>query len=202
MKYAEARLVAEWAADETLLGRGFAVYACYNRGTEFLLVKSDLPADDPTFPSINKKYVSAWRFERQMKSLMGVAPIGPSRSPPLDQARGLARQHLAAAQELRPHAQDGAGQGGLPLDQGRGGRGLRDPGRAGPCRDHRAGALPLPGGRRGDPQPGGAARLRPQGDREALRSRSPGRRGRGWRGGSPATPPWPMPSATAGRSRP
>ncbi len=76
MKYAEARLVAEWAADETLLGRGFAVYACYNRGTEFLLVMSDLPEDEPSFPSIYKKYVSAWRFERQMKSLMGVAPLG------------------------------------------------------------------------------------------------------------------------------
>ncbi len=76
MKYAEARLVAEWAADETLLGRGFAVYACYNRGTEFLLVKADLPEDDPSVPSIYKKYVSSWRFERQMKSLMGVAPVG------------------------------------------------------------------------------------------------------------------------------
>jgi len=76
MKYAEARLVAEWAADETLLGRGFAVYALYNRGTEFLLVKADLPEDEPSFPSIYKKYVSAWRFERQMKSLMGVAPLG------------------------------------------------------------------------------------------------------------------------------
>ena len=76
MKYAEARLVAEWASDETPFGRGFAVYACYNRGTEYLLVKSDLPEDDPSFPSIYKKYVSSWRFERQMKSLMGVAPLG------------------------------------------------------------------------------------------------------------------------------
>ena len=47
MKYAEARLVAEWAADETLLGRGFAVYACYNRGTEFLVVKSRAPGGRP-----------------------------------------------------------------------------------------------------------------------------------------------------------
>ncbi len=76
MKYAEARLVAEWAADETLLGRGFAVYACFNRGTEFLMVKADLPADDPTFPTIKKKFVAAWRFERQMRSLMGVIPVG------------------------------------------------------------------------------------------------------------------------------
>jgi Ni,Fe-hydrogenase III large subunit/Ni,Fe-hydrogenase III component G len=76
MNYAEARLVAEWAADETPFGRGFGVYACFNRGTEYLIVKSELPEDDPSFPSIYKKYVSSWRFERQMKSLMGVAPLG------------------------------------------------------------------------------------------------------------------------------
>lgn len=76
MKYAEARLVAEWAADETLLGRGFAVYACYNRGTEFLVVKTELPVDEPSFPTIKKKFVAAWRFERQMRSLMGVIPVG------------------------------------------------------------------------------------------------------------------------------
>jgi Ni,Fe-hydrogenase III large subunit/Ni,Fe-hydrogenase III component G len=76
MKYAEARLVAEWGSDETLLGRGFGIYACYQRGTEFLLVKSDLPADDPTFPTITKKYVSAWRFERQIRSLLGLIPVG------------------------------------------------------------------------------------------------------------------------------
>lgn len=76
MKNAEARLAAEWGADETLLGRGFAVYACYNSGAEFLLVKADLPADDPTFPTIKRKFVAAWRFERQMLSLMGLVPAG------------------------------------------------------------------------------------------------------------------------------
>jgi Ni,Fe-hydrogenase III large subunit/Ni,Fe-hydrogenase III component G len=76
MRYAEARLVAEWAADETLLGRGFGIYACYNRGSEYLLVRCDLPADDPTFPTIKRKFVAAWRFERQMRSLMGVVPVG------------------------------------------------------------------------------------------------------------------------------
>ena len=76
MKYAEARLVAQWGADETGLGRGFGVYACYHKESEFLLVKSDLPADDPSFPSISKKFVSAWRFERQMRSLLGIIPVG------------------------------------------------------------------------------------------------------------------------------
>jgi Ni,Fe-hydrogenase III large subunit/Ni,Fe-hydrogenase III component G len=76
MNYTDARLVAEWASDETLLGRGFGIYACYNLGTEFLIVKCELPADDPTFPTIKRKFVAAWRFERQMQSLMGVVPVG------------------------------------------------------------------------------------------------------------------------------
>jgi Ni,Fe-hydrogenase III large subunit/Ni,Fe-hydrogenase III component G len=76
MKYAEARLVAEWAADETIFERGFGIYACYNKGTEFLVVKCDTPADDATFPTITRKFVAAYRFERQMRSLMGVIPMG------------------------------------------------------------------------------------------------------------------------------
>ena len=76
MNYLGARLVAEWASDETPMGRGFGIYACYNLGSDFLIVKCELPADDPTFPSIKRKFVPAWRFERQMQSLMGVIPVG------------------------------------------------------------------------------------------------------------------------------
>lgn len=76
MNYLNARLVAEWASDETPMGRGFGVYACYNLGSDFLIVKSELPVDDPTFPTIKRKFVPAWRFERQMQSLMGVVPVG------------------------------------------------------------------------------------------------------------------------------
>ena len=76
MRYAEARLAAEWASDETLFGRGFGIYALYNRDKEFLAVKCETPADDPRFPTITRKYVAAWRFERQMRSLMGVIPGG------------------------------------------------------------------------------------------------------------------------------
>ena len=76
MKYIDARLVAEWASDETPLGRGFGIYACYNLGTDFLIVKCELPENDPTFPTIKRKFVAAWRFERQMQSLMGVIPVG------------------------------------------------------------------------------------------------------------------------------
>ena len=76
MKYLDARLVAEWASDETLMGRGFGIYACYNLGSDFLIVKCEVPADKSTFPSIKRKFVSSWRFERQMQSLMGVIPEG------------------------------------------------------------------------------------------------------------------------------
>ncbi|OGP05882.1 MAG: hypothetical protein A2056_05420 [Deltaproteobacteria bacterium GWA2_42_85] len=112
MKTAGARLVAEWATDETNHpvghennppsspffkggkegdfskggmegfaegkggGRGFGIYACYAKDSEYLIVKTYTPLDDPTFPSITKKFISAYRFERQMRSLMGVVPVG------------------------------------------------------------------------------------------------------------------------------
>jgi Ni,Fe-hydrogenase III large subunit/Ni,Fe-hydrogenase III component G len=76
VKTAGARLVAEWATDETTLGRGFGIYACYENDGEYLIVKTYTPLEDPTFPSITKKFVPAYRFERQMKSFMGVIPAG------------------------------------------------------------------------------------------------------------------------------
>ncbi|MBI5665701.1 MAG: NADH-quinone oxidoreductase subunit C [Nitrospirae bacterium] len=76
MKKANALLVAEWSADESPLGRGFGVYACYRWGAEYLIVKIELPYDDPIFTSISGKFLPAYRFERQMMSLMGVVPVG------------------------------------------------------------------------------------------------------------------------------
>jgi Ni,Fe-hydrogenase III large subunit/Ni,Fe-hydrogenase III component G len=76
MRYMEARLVAEWAADETPFGRGFAVFALYNLNSDYLVVKSGIPSENPSFPSIKRKFAAAWRFERQIQSLMGVNPMG------------------------------------------------------------------------------------------------------------------------------
>lgn len=76
MKKADARLVAEWATDESTFGRGFGIYACFNKDTCYLIVKTNAPLVDPAFPSLTKKFVSAWRFERQIMSLMGIVPIG------------------------------------------------------------------------------------------------------------------------------
>ncbi len=76
MKKAYALLAAEWATDETLFGRGFSVFACYRREAEYLIVKADIPAGDPVFPSLTKRFVPAYRFERQIESLIGITPAG------------------------------------------------------------------------------------------------------------------------------
>ena len=76
LKKVYALLAAEWATDETPFGGGFAVFACYRWGTEYLLVKIEVPLNDPAFPSLAKKFVPAYRFERQIYSLMGLTPTG------------------------------------------------------------------------------------------------------------------------------
>ncbi len=76
MKRAGALLAAEWSSDETKFGRGYGVYACYRRDSEYLIVSAALPLDDPSFPSLTRRFVPAYRFERQMHSLMGVVPDG------------------------------------------------------------------------------------------------------------------------------
>ncbi len=76
MKKASARLAAEWGVDETLLGRQYAVLACFAQDAEYLLVRCDVPLDDPAFPSLSKKHPPAFRFERQILSLLGLTPTG------------------------------------------------------------------------------------------------------------------------------
>ncbi|MDA8100548.1 MAG: NADH-quinone oxidoreductase subunit C [Nitrospiraceae bacterium] len=76
LKKEYALLAAEWAADETPFGRGYAVFACFRREQEYLVIKTEVPATDPTFPSLTKKFAAAFRFERQIESLMGLTPVG------------------------------------------------------------------------------------------------------------------------------
>jgi Ni,Fe-hydrogenase III large subunit/Ni,Fe-hydrogenase III component G len=75
MKKAYALLAAEWATDETPFGRGYGIFACYRWGSEYLIVKTEAPVGDPVFPSLTKKFLPAYRFERQMQSLMGITPL-------------------------------------------------------------------------------------------------------------------------------
>ena len=76
LKKAYALLVAEWATDESAFGRGYGVFACYRWAKDCIIVKASLPADDPSFPTLTMSYAPAFRFERQMRSLMGVEPAG------------------------------------------------------------------------------------------------------------------------------
>ena len=76
MKKAYALLAAEWATDETAFRRGYGVFACYRWGGEYLIVKTEVPSDDLWFPSLAKRFVPAYRFERQIQSLMGITPTG------------------------------------------------------------------------------------------------------------------------------
>lgn len=80
MKKAGARLAAEWATDETRMGRaggaGFGIYTCFYLDSAYIIIYCRIPGDDPIFPSLTKKFIPASRFERQMRSLMGVIPVG------------------------------------------------------------------------------------------------------------------------------
>ncbi|MEO5357394.1 MAG: NADH-quinone oxidoreductase subunit C [Nitrospirae bacterium YQR-1] len=76
LKDSFAFLSAEWATDERDAGRGFGIHACYRWGSEYLIVKARLPQHNPTFPSLIKHFVPAYRFERQIRSLMGITPAG------------------------------------------------------------------------------------------------------------------------------
>src|SRR3990170_7042290 len=60
------RLVAEWASDETPFGRGFAVFAAYASGGDYLIIKTEIPPEEPSFRSLTKYFPAAWRFERQI----------------------------------------------------------------------------------------------------------------------------------------
>ena len=75
LKDAGFRLVAQWASDETLFDRGFGLYAAYSAGADYLIIMADIPYENPNFPSITRHFPSAYRFERQIHSLMGLNPL-------------------------------------------------------------------------------------------------------------------------------
>jgi len=70
------RLVAEWATDERPYGGGFSIYAAYQNDMEYLILRVDIPSENPSFLSLARFFASAWRFERQIMSLMGVKAEG------------------------------------------------------------------------------------------------------------------------------
>lgn len=76
LKEAGFRLAAEWASDETLFDYGFSVYAAFNDGSDYLILKSVLPPGESSFPTLTKLYPGAYRLERQIESLFGLIPGG------------------------------------------------------------------------------------------------------------------------------
>ncbi|MCR4287932.1 MAG: NADH-quinone oxidoreductase subunit C [Deltaproteobacteria bacterium] len=76
LKGAGFRLASEWAVDESPFKKGYGVMAAYNKEGDYLIVKTSLPKGETAFPSLTKKYTAAYRFERQINSLMGLIPTG------------------------------------------------------------------------------------------------------------------------------
>lgn len=75
-KDADFRLVAEWASDEGFCNGAFAVYAAYNKDTDYRVVKACLPSGELHFPTLTGEFPAAYRFERRIMSLMGLVPEG------------------------------------------------------------------------------------------------------------------------------
>ena len=107
-------------------------------------------------------HAPAIRLERTIADLYGLVPEGADdRRPWLDHGRWGVTHPLGDASPAP------AESAALRLPAGRGREPAPDPGRAGACRDHRAGAFPLHRQRRDGGAAGGAARLRAQGHRRA-----------------------------------
>ncbi len=148
------------------------------------LARDRRPVVIPRSPPV---HLPALRLERAMRDLYGVQPVGlPDPRPWLD-PRSLARPGERDA--LR-----------IPADRGRGA--APDPGRAGPCRHHRARPLPLHRQRRDGRAARGAAGLCAQGRRGADGGAPRSSVARGSSVVSRATARWPMPGPLPGRSKP
>lgn len=76
LKDADFRLVAEWASDETFFDRGFCIYAAFNNESDYIILRSQMPSGESTFPTLTKHFPGAYRLERQIESLFGLTPGG------------------------------------------------------------------------------------------------------------------------------
>ena len=122
--------------------------------------RSQLRVRGGRFPSVGRLHPPAIRLERAMRDLVGLEPEGlPDTRTWLDHGRWATPSARAPAMPADPDR--------LSLPAGRRREPAPDPGRPGPRRHHRAGALPLHRERRDRRAPRGAARLRSQGHRLA-----------------------------------
>ncbi|MBI5187026.1 MAG: NADH-quinone oxidoreductase subunit C [Nitrospinae bacterium] len=77
IKAAKGRLAAQWGVDEAPFGRGFVLCCVFCLGNEYVLARLELEKEAPAFfPSLARIFIPAWRFERQIMSLMGLTAEG------------------------------------------------------------------------------------------------------------------------------
>ena len=195
-----AHLVALWGSDDRDRDRGYTLNVVVQDARRPRHVRAhaadrrfDLPRSRGR---VSRREPDAARDVRSRRHRLG------SRGPAaLGLAGELADRLLSAPARFRGVAEVAAGTGGIRVRPRRRRRRARDPGRAGPRGDHRAGPLPLPDRRREGAAAGGAARLRPQGHREAIRGDGRRRPATGSPAGSPATAPSRTPGPTRRRWR-
>ncbi len=190
------QLVALWGCDDRDRDRGYAVNVVLQDGDGLTLLEHSLPTSESTYPDLAVVFPAANRMQRAAFDLVGdrLRGRGPAA---VGLAGELADRPLPAAPRFRGVAEVAARRGGISVRARRGRRRARDSRRTGPRGHHRAGPLPLPDRRREGAAAGGAARLRPQGHREALRGDGGRRRATGSPDASPAT----ARSRTRGRTR-
>jgi Ni,Fe-hydrogenase III large subunit/Ni,Fe-hydrogenase III component G len=88
VKKSGGRLAAEWATDDTPFGRELALWTAFavpvpdSAKDRFILIRSDVPIRNPSFPTLTGSFAAAYRFERIISSFFGIDSIGhPDRRP-------------------------------------------------------------------------------------------------------------------------
>lgn len=72
-------LTAMFGRDETLTGKGYAIYCCFEAAEkqDMAILKAVFPADgDLTYPSLTNKIPAAAWYEREIKDMFGLVPKG------------------------------------------------------------------------------------------------------------------------------
>lgn len=73
---AGAPLVFMYATDERAQSRSYAVHAVFSAGDGFLTLRSELPEDDASYPSLTTSVMAAHWFERLMHDQFGIVAAG------------------------------------------------------------------------------------------------------------------------------
>lgn len=72
----DAPLALLYATDERTAKRGFVVRAALQAADGFLTLESELPENDPSYPSVTRLVMAAHWFERLIRDQFGIEPVG------------------------------------------------------------------------------------------------------------------------------